>query len=36
MTRIRLDELLAFEGLDAVGIAIGSVFPTEADMGIAG
>ena len=35
VAQIALDELRAFDRLDALGVAVGAVLPAEADMGVA-
>lgn len=34
VAKVSFHELRAFERLDTLGVAIGAVFPAEADMGI--
>lgn len=34
VAQVAFDELRAFDRLDARGIAVGAVFPTEADVGV--
>ena len=34
VAQVAFDELRAFDGLDALGIAVGAVLPAEADMGV--